>query len=232
MNIIITGASKGLGKAFALKFAQENNQLFLCARNTKNLKDTVDEIKKLSPATIVHFKTADVSIKTEAIKFAEWCLSIAVPNILINNAGAFLPGTISEEADGVLEEMIAINLYSAYHITRAVLPKMKANKSGHIFNMCSIASTDAYANGGSYSISKFALMGFSKNLREELKQYNIKVTSIIPGAIYTDSWKGSGIDENRIMKDSDIAELVFAATQLSPQACVEEIVIRPQLGDL
>ena len=232
MNIIITGASKGLGKAFALQFAQEHNHLFLCARNSKILQSTVEEIKIKSPKTQIHYTTANVSIKKEAIEFAEWCLNIAVPDILINNAGSFLPGSISEESDGVLEEMLAINLFSAYHITRVVLPKMKENKSGHIFNMCSIASTDAYANGGSYSISKFALMGFNKNLREELKPHGIKVTSIIPGAIYTDSWKGSGVDENRIMKDTDIAQLVYAAAHLSQQACVEEIVIRPQLGDL
>ena len=232
MNIIITGASKGLGRAFALQFANEQNTLFLCARNLTALEKTVNEIKKNSPSTKVHFRVADVSIKNSAIEFANWCLDFGTPDILINNAGAFQPGSISNEEDGILEDMIAINLYSAYHITRAVLPRMMNNKSGHIFNMCSIASTDAYANGGSYSISKFALLGFSKNLREELKPYGVKVTAIIPGAIYTDSWKGSGVDENRIMQDADIAKMVHAASKLSPQACVEEIVIRPQLGDL
>ena len=232
MNIIITGASKGLGKAFALQFANEQNTLFLCARNIDTLEETVNEIKKITPSTHIYFKAVDVSNKIEAIDFANWCLQFGTPDILINNAGSFIPGSISSEADGVLEEMLAINLNSAYHITRTVLPKMMENKTGHIFNMCSIASTDAYANGGSYSISKFALLGFSKNLREELKPYGVKVTSIIPGAIYTDSWKGSGVDENRIMQDTDIAKLVYATSQLSAQACVEEIVIRPQLGDI
>ena len=232
MNIIITGASKGLGRAFALQFANEQNTLFLCARNLTALEKTVNEIKKNSPSTKVHFRVADVSIKNEAIAFAKWCLEFGTPDILINNAGAFQPGSIGNEEDGVLEKMISINLYSAYHITRIVLPQMIANKSGHIFNICSIASTDAYANGGSYSISKFALLGFSKNLREEVKPHGVKVTAIIPGAIYTDSWKGSGVDENRIMQDADIAKMVHAASKLSPQACVEEIILRPQLGDL
>jgi short-subunit dehydrogenase len=103
---------------------------------------------------------------------------------------------------------------------------------GHIFNICSIASLDAYENGGSYSISKFALLGFSKNLRLELKDKGIKVTAVCPGAVYTNSWKGSGVDPKRIMEAEDIADMIYAASQLSPQAVVEDIVMRPQLGDL
>ena len=99
-------------------------------------------------------------------------------------------------------------------------------------NSGSIASLKAYPNGGSYSISKFALAGFSQNLREELKPYGIKVTTVYPGAAYTDSWAGSGVDPVRIMEAGDIAEMVYAASRLSAQATVEEIVLRPQLGDL
>jgi len=110
--------------------------------------------------------------------------------------------------------------------------QQSTSSNKHIFNICSIASVQAYSNGGSYSISKFALLGFSKNLREELKPHNIKVTAVLPGAAYTDSWIGSGIDENRIMEANDVAAMVFAASQLSTKACVEEILLRPQLGDL
>lgn len=98
--------------------------------------------------------------------------------------------------------------------------------------MCSIASLKAYNNGGAYSISKFALLGFSKNLREEMMPHNIKVTAVMPGAAYTDSWAASGIDPQRIMEAGDIAELVYAAAHLSARACVEDIIVRPQLGDV
>jgi short-subunit dehydrogenase len=104
--------------------------------------------------------------------------------------------------------------------------------AGHIFNICSIASLHAYPQGGSYSISKYALEGFSKNLREELKDKGIKVTGVYPGATYTNSWAGSGVAPSRIMEAEDIAKMIFAATQLSPQAVVEDIVMRPLLGDL
>jgi short-subunit dehydrogenase len=234
MNIVITGSSKGLGKAFALQFAKHGHTLLLCARNEATLLTTAAEIKLLYTNCTIHTKAADLSNKKAVIAFGNWCLSIGVPDILINNAGQFIPGSVHNEADGILEQMIQTNLYSAYHLTRTVLPAMQQSTSSnkHIFNICSIASVQAYGNGGSYSISKFALLGFSKNLREELKPHNIKVTAVLPGAAYTDSWIGSGIDENRIMEANDVAAMVFATSQLSTKACVEEILLRPQLGDL
>jgi len=176
--------------------------------------------------------TVDLSKKENAIAFANFALQFGTPDILVNNAGSFVPGSIHTEPEGALEEMMETNLYSAYHLTRKLLPKMMDAKRGHIFNMCSIASIQAYPNGGSYSLSKWALLGLTKNLREEMKPYNIKVTAIIPGAAYTDSWNESGISEDRFMKPNDIAEMVYAVSQLSPQTCVEEIILRPQLGDL
>ena len=128
--------------------------------------------------------------------------------------------------------MLNVNLLSAYNLTRALIGAMIKMKAGHIFNICSIASLNAYANGGSYSISKWALAGFSKNLREELKNHHIKVTSVYPGATLTSSWDGMNIDPKRILETADITKMILAASELSIQACVEEIVIRPQLGDL
>ena len=164
--------------------------------------------------------------------FSKWCLQKTQADILINNAGYFVPGKLMEEADGQLQGQLDTNLFSAYHLTRAILPSMLTKKSGHIFNICSIASLGAYENGGAYSISKFALLGFSKNLRLELKDKGIKVTAVCPGAAYTNSWAGSGVDPKRIMEASDIAKMIYASTQLSNQAVVEDIIMRPQLGDL
>ena len=232
MNIIITGGSKGIGKAVAEQFAAVGNDLFLCARNEKQLNATADEIRQKYPQSTVHVKPVDMRDKQSVQAFSAWCLGFGAADILVNNAGQFLPGSIHLEEDGLLEQMIETNLYSAYHLTRALLPAMIKMKSGHIFNICSIASIAAYANGGSYSISKFAMLGFNKNLREELKPLNIKVTAVLPGAAYTDSWSGSSIDPQRIMEADDVAKMIFAASQLSAQACVEEILLRPQLGDL
>jgi len=232
MNVIITGASKGLGKAMAEKFAEAGNNLFVCSRSEVPLYKMMEEILTKYPQCTIKAKPVDVSVKEEVRLFGNWCLQSGVPDILINNAGQFIPGSVYNEEEGALEKMIEMNLFGAYHLTRLLLPKMMEAKRGHIFNMCSVASIKAYANGGAYSISKFALLGFSKNLREEMKPYNIKVTAVIPGAAYTESWTSSGIDEKRFMQAKDIAEMVYAASQLSPQACVEEILLRPQLGDI
>lgn len=232
MNIVITGASKGIGRAVAEQFAAAGNTLLLCSRNEKELYDTVAFLQTQHPDCDVKAKPADMGKKSSAIEFGEWCLKFGVPDIVVNNAGQFLPGSIYDEKDNTLEQMIEVNLYSAYHLTRVFLPAMMAAKRGHIFNMCSIASLNAYENGGSYSISKFALLGFNKNLREELKPHGIKVTAVCPGATMSASWEGADIDPARIMKAEDVAKMIYATSQLSPQAVVEDIVLRPLLGDL
>lgn len=234
MNVLITGASRGIGKAIAEIFAANGHSVFLSSRNEKVLMETARQLQSKYPAVSVKAKAFDLGSKEQAIALASWLQeSVQAPDILVNNAGSFEPGSVYNEPDGVLESQMATNLYSAYHLTRTLLPSMmKEGKGRHIFNMCSIASLKAYNNGGAYSISKFALYGFSQNLREEMKPYGIKVTAVLPGAVLTDSWEGFDNSSKRIMEASDIAQLVYAASQLSIQACVEEILVRPQLGDL
>lgn len=235
MNIVITGASKGFGKSIASEFAsdKQGHTLLLCARNKTELEHTGRELQGRFPRTNVFTQVCDVADKSQLEIFAQKIVAHTDNvDILVNNAGIYIPGSVHTEEAGVLEKMIGINLYGAYHLTRMLLPGMIKAKKGHIFNICSIASLNAYENGGSYSISKYALYGFSKNLREEMKPHNIKVTHVLPGAAYTDSWGGSNIDPKRIMEAQDIAKMIYAAAHLSAQACVEEIIIRPQPGDL
>lgn len=234
MQIVITGASKGIGLAIAEKFLEDSagHTLLLCARHEETLKTKSWELQTRFPHANIHAFAVDMSQKQAVLDFAHQANNLGTTDILVNNAGQFVPGNCHEEADGQLEKIIEVNLYSAYHLTRALLPNMIAKGSGHIFNMCSIASLHAYSNGGSYSISKFALAGFTNNLREELKTKGIKVTGIYPGATLTGSWDGVDIDPARIMEAYDIAAMVHAAAYLSPQAVVEDIILRPQLGDL
>ena len=233
MHVVITGASKGLGKALAEKFSSNGHHLSLTSRKEVDLYKALEELMTKYPGLLIRARPSDLSFRDQAKEFGRWVLGFGVPvDVLINNAGQFSPGNTHDEREGQLEHMISTNLYSAYHLSRVLLPAMMKQGSGHIFNMCSIASLSAYPNGGSYSISKFALAGFSKNLREEMKPFGIKVTTVYPGAVYTDSWAGSGVDPGRIMQTADIAEMIYAASLLSPQATVEEILLRPQLGDL
>ncbi len=233
MKVVITGASRGLGFSMAEAFAAEGHDLYLTARNEIKLYHALESLMGRFPDQTIRAKAFDLGLKQGALDFGNWVLGMGMsPDILINNAGTFEPGGVIDEPDGQLENMLNVNLLSAYHLTRVLLPSMMNRKSGHIFNISSIAALQAYHNGGSYSISKFALSGFSKNLREELKPYSIKVTCIYPGAVYTDSWAASGVSPGRIMKPSDIADTIVQISKLSPQAVVEELVMRPQAGDL
>jgi short-subunit dehydrogenase len=235
MNLVITGASRGFGKSIAEKFAgdKQGHTVLMCSRQKDKLEATAAELQTRFPHSTIKTFACDLSIKEQIISFAYWInKTVDHVDVLVNNAGSFVPGSVHNEEEGALEQMISVNLYSAYHLTRKLLPGMMQRKHGHIFNMCSIASLKAYNNGGAYSISKFALLGFSRNLREEMMPYNIKVTAVLPGAAYTDSWAGSGVDPQRIMESQDIADLVYAAAHLSQRACVEDIIVRPQLGDL
>jgi short-subunit dehydrogenase len=231
--IVVTGGTKGIGKAVIEKFASSGFNIVTCARNQRALEQLKVEIESINKGIKVWIHQADLSNKNEVKKFCDFVLalnqSIAA---LVNNTGVFIPGAICTEPEGTLEKMINTNLYSAYNTTRGLAEKMIDQKSGHIFNICSIASFKAYSNGGSYAISKFAMLGFSKCLREELKEFNIRVTAVMPGATKTASWDGVDLPDERFIKVEDVADTIFAAYMLSGRSVVEEIVIRPQLGDI
>ncbi len=228
---IITGITQGIGRAIAEKFLREGYYVIGCARSVADL--AAMEAEWNISGKILQTHVVDVADPNRVKAFAAAVLdSGKFPEILVNNAGIYVPGTLADEPEGQLEKMLAVNLYSAYHLTRALLPAMKAEGRGHIFNICSVAALQAYPNGGAYSISKYALLGFSDNLREELKPTGIRVTALCPGAVWSRSWEGSGVDSGKIIAASDIAELVWSACHLSPAACPERIVIRPQSGDL
>lgn len=230
---VITGATKGIGRAIAEALATEGYDLAVCSRHQADLDALKTELTERFPDIKILAKAVDVSQKKEILAFADSIIQTwERVDVLVNNAGIFISGSIQNEADDALETMLNVNLMSAYNLTRALLPTMVARKRGYIFNLCSAASIRAYTNGGSYSISKFALLGFSKNLREELKETGIKVTSILPGATWSDSWAGFEAPESRLMQARDIAEVVVSALRMSASAVIEEILMRPQLGDL
>ena len=230
---VITGGTKGIGRATVEKFLSEGFDVITCARKEQDLENLTAEIKKAFPNAEFWAEKADLSKKEDIQAFADKVKSIGRPvDMLLNNTGVFIPGSIHVEEEGNLELMIDTNLYSAYHLTRALIGDMIERKSGHVFTTGSIAGIQAYAGGGSYSISKFALLGFTKALREDMKPHGIRVTSILPGATYTASWEGVDLPLERFMKATDIADAIYGAFALSNQTVVEEIILRPQLGDI
>ncbi|HDY86946.1 MAG TPA: SDR family oxidoreductase [bacterium] len=233
MNVVITGATKGIGRAIAYKFAENGFNIAVCARTAKDLDAIKQDLEKQFAGINVLTLQADVEKKNEVLAFSnlirkEW----KEVDVLVNNAGIFIPGLLHEDEEGVLEKQISINLYAAYYLTRELVHDMIKKKSGHIFNICSTASITAYPNGGSYCVSKFALLGMTKVLREQMKEYNIRVTAVMPGATFTGSWKGTDQPSGRFIKPEDVAGVVWNAYNMSDQTNVEEIVMRPILGDI
>ena len=230
---VVTGGTKGIGRATAERFLAQGFDVVTCARQSSDLEDFSEQAKGRFPAATLFVKQADLSLRNETADFVAYVDSLVRPvAVLVNNTGVFVPGQLHSEPEGILERSIETNVYSAYHVTRGLLPKMMAGKSGHIFNICSTASLMAYPNGGSYAISKFALYGMTKGLREELKPFGIKVTAVLPGPTLTASWAGTDLPASRFMQAEDVAESIWSAYNLSSAAVIEEILMRPVEGDI
>ena len=199
MFVIITGGSKGLGKALVELFLSKGFNVITCGRNAAALEQLSADMQALYPNPKLLTQSADLSKTSDTQKFAQFVLKNCDKiEILINN----------------------------------LLPQFIAQQSGHIFNICSVASSTILDNCTAYTISKHALLGFSHSLRHELKQHQVKVTTVVPGAIYTSSWDGVPVNPDRLMPTQDVAQAVADCYQLSKRTVVEDIVLRPMLGDL
>jgi len=229
---VITGASKGIGFSVAQRLAEAGFSLFIVGRDNNRLAEAKSQLL-LSGAPEVHAFSGDLSQSD----VAKDCVAAIVNTwgsitVLVNNAGVFLPGTMMEEDEGQFETLMTTNMNSAYHITKGLWPLLKLSKRAHVFNMCSIASITAYAAGGSYSVSKFAMLGFSKSLRLEGMPHDIRVTAILPGATLTDSWAGVDLPSTRFIKPEDVANALYSAFLINENTVMEEVVLRPILGDI
>lgn len=229
---VITGASRGIGRSIAIKFASNGFDLFIGGTNPTTLKELQSELEQQFSCKCSYF-VADLSEESQCALFVNAILNeYSKVDILVNNAGVFLGGKMMEEDNAQLRKMMDTNLFSAYWVTKGLWNSFKVDARSHVFNMCSIASFTAYAAGGSYSISKFALLGFSKSLRVEGMDKGIRVTAVMPGATLTDSWAGVDLPASRFMKSDDVAESIFAAWSMNKTTVMEEVILRPILGDI
>lgn len=229
---IITGATKGIGRAIALKFLQEGYNIGICARNQDDLDQFLADYTSRFPQQKITALQADLQVTSAASAFGDSILAaFETIDVLVNNAGVFLPGTVLEETFSQLEQQINTNLYSAYILSQMIGKRMVEQAAGHIINICSLASLQAYAGGSSYSISKYAMLGMSDNFRAALKPFKVKVTAICPGPTMSASWEGSGVPEEKLMPAEDIAAMIFCCAETSFNTCVDRLIINP-LADL
>lgn len=231
-TILITGSTKGIGNAIAHKFAANDYNLILIARSDKDLQEQKKNLLSDHSIEIVCI-SADLSEKKQIQKILDTLdENNIVVDIIVNNLGVYQPSTIFDEDDIVMEKMMNINYYSGYYLTKALLTPMLERNSGHIFSICSVANINPVKQAFAYTISKYAVYGFIKSLRESLIETNIKTTAIIPGSTLTASWDGTTVESDRFIMADDIAEALFMAANLSKGACLEEIIIRPQHGQI
>lgn len=232
-TVVITGCTKGIGLALVNTFANAGYRIVGCARNLTDLAAVKQQLQHIHPTVNHILLPCDVSKESELEQFIQQVKQhVEHIDVLVNNAGVFLPGSLLTENATNLSHLFDTNVKSAYLITRGFLPGMLAQKSGHIINICSIASLQAYPAGASYTITKFALLGFSKQLRQETIGTGVKVTAVMPGATLTNSWSGVDLPNERFIKPEDVAQTILGVCELSNSADVEEIVIRPQQGDI
>lgn len=225
---LLTGASEGIGKAIAIRLASSGFNLVLTARDAGKLRQLKAAIAEVSPGSLVYTIACDLSKKENLQSLVASIVAKEIHiNILVNNLGIFKPARMLDEEDAAFEEMMFINAYVPYYLSKIFGKKMAEKKSGHIFGIVSVAGRNPVAGAGSYSASKFAHFGLMQNLRIELKKSNVYVTSISPGSTLTSSWGDTQIPAELFIQPDDIALAVINCLQMSKGANIDEIIISP-----
>lgn len=236
--VLITGATSGIGKACAEKFASAKHDLIITGRRKERLDELKHELETKHGVTILPL-CFDVQDK-EAVFAAINSLPEAWQNIsiLVNNAGLALGRDNFEDADlNDWETMLNTNVHGLIYVTRAVLPFMIAQKKGHIVNMGSVAGKEVYEKGNGYCASKFAVDALNRAMRIDLLKHNIKVTGIHPGAVETEfslvRYKGDATTASATyngitpLTGADIAATIFYCCSLPAHVCINDLVITP-----
>jgi short-subunit dehydrogenase len=232
-NLIITGATKGMGRSIAIAFAKQGLNLAICSRNYTELSLFQEELQKINPAIKVIVRQADASNKEELLAFAGYAeQELGFISVIVNNVGTYEPSSILDDEENTFERLINTNLMPAYELYRYFGKTMMAARKGHIFTICSVAAIDPVAEAGTYTVTKFALHGLTKVMKLEMQPYGVKVTNVLPGSTLTDSWKDTSLPADQFVLPEDIASAIVCAYNMSPGANVDEIVIRPVSGQL
>lgn len=227
-NAIVTGATRGLGNSIAWFLAEKGFQLFLVARNAAALLQLKSEIEKKHNVNVQVFD-ADFSSPSEIEKLSKELKSeIKSIDIIVNNAGAFEFGTLDESSLEQAQRLFNTNALAAFSITNTLIPVLKQQQAGHVFNIGSIVTQHPRKDIAAYTLSKFALKGFTEVLRDELKDHNVKVTELIPGSINTSSWDNvEGVPKEDFIQTQELVDAIWMCYNNTAASNVESMVIRP-----
>ena len=226
---LITGASRGIGEAIAIKLATEGHALALCGRDEARLRALTLKIKEMG--NNVEFYCVDVTDPFSVIQTVDVIQSeFGRIDNLVNNAGLGIFKKFTESSLNEFKNQMDVNMYGVYSFTRAVVDGMITRKEGSIINVVSMAGKDGFVSGTMYCATKHAVIGFSKSLMLELREYNIRVSSIRPGSTHTEMMADApirAINMNTILQPEDVAEVVSTVIKLPIEANVSELEIRP-----
>ncbi|MBM4258695.1 MAG: SDR family oxidoreductase [Deltaproteobacteria bacterium] len=226
---LVTGASRGIGRAVALRLAQAGAHPILAARTAADLQNVADQIRAygrealMVPTDVTDDKQIQALVQTVEARFGHI-------DILVNNAGGGTPRTTAVKARlSDWEWTLRVNLWATMHLSRLVLPSMVQRRTGTIVNICSLASLTGKAGEAAYAAAKFGVRGFSQSLFEEVREFDIKVCTICPGYVDTALIPPNRrIDRNKMIRPEDVAEAVYTVVAASPRVCPTEIILQPQ----
>ncbi len=227
----ITGSSRGIGEATAKTLAAHGAKVIISGRNEDDIERVTGSINANGDSALAI--QCDVRHHNDVQNLVDQVKDTWGPiDILINNAGIGIFKKVLDISEDDWDAMMETNLKSAFLCTKAVLPDMLARQAGKIINIVSVAGKQAYGNGGGYCASKFGLRGFTDVLRLETREHGIQVTAIYPGATSTAIWDGADVDFSIMITQDDVAQTILSVCQAGPSAHIEEVVLRPQGGDL
>ncbi len=232
---IVTGGSRGIGKAIAEELASKGYGLILLANDKARLGKTAKDIAQKYKVNVDCFACNLSKIK-EIDSFEKYCTAKKVAiDVIVNNAGTFISGTTEDAAIDSYEEMQAVNMRGTFYLTQKLIPLIKKGQQKRIIIISTCRALEPYPGGEDgtlYAISKWALRGWARSLREELRKYKIGVTVIYPGAVFTDLWEGTKTPKGQFIDPKDVAKAVCAALSVSPQTVIEDMVIMPLVGNI
>lgn len=228
-SVVITGASRGIGRHIALEFARRTDRpLILIARDEAALEKTKSLIAGYGQ-NAVHIFSLDATepghvwgIKRDHFKHE--------PGIIVNNAGNFLHKELLDTSYNEFQQQLKANLFTAVNVTNRFLHSLQKIDRGLIINICSVGALKGLPESGAYSASKHALLGYTRSLREELKHTQVGITAINLGQTESHSWNDADIKRDLLINPEDVGKLIVDLTQLSARTLVEEILIQPQHG--
>ncbi|MFN2747441.1 MULTISPECIES: 3-ketoacyl-ACP reductase [Bacillus] len=220
---LITGGARGIGRAAAIALAKEGVHIGLIGRTTANLEKAAEELKPFGVKVSV--STADVK-DLKAVESAVQSIKgeLGQIDILINNAGIGGFAGFLEQTPEEWESIIQVNLMGVYNVTRAVLPEMVERKAGDIINISSTAGQRGAAGTSAYSASKFAVLGLTESLMQEVRKHNIRVSALTPSTVATDLAIDSKLTDGnpeRVMQPEDLAEFMVAQLKLHPRIFIK-----------